>query len=83
MRFKKAALQAQEAAAAEEEGETQAMLLAMIQDHHQKQITQMEATNKANMDTMMEKMNSLVAANMENTRQNGNGNENSDSTGKK
>ena len=30
----------------------------------------MEATNKANMDAMMEKMNSLVAANKENTRQN-------------
>jgi hypothetical protein len=70
LRFKEAALQAQEAAAAEEEGETQAMLLMMIQDHHQKQITQMEATNKANMDAMMEKMNSLVAANKENTRQN-------------
>jgi len=39
-------------------------------------------TNKANMDAMMEKMNSLVATNKENTRQNGNGNENSDNTGK-
>ena len=64
MRFKEAALQAQEAAAAEEEGKTQAMLLAMMQDHHQKQIAQMEATNKANKDAMMEKMNSLIAATM-------------------
>jgi hypothetical protein len=55
-RFKEAALQAQEAAAAEEEGETQAMLFAMLQDQHTKQITQMEATNKA-------KMNALVASN--------------------
>jgi hypothetical protein len=63
--------------------QTQEMLLAMIQDHHQKQITQMEATNKANMDAMMEKMNSLVAANKENTHQNGNSNAKSNSTGKK
>jgi hypothetical protein len=48
-RFKEAVLQAQEAAAAEEEGETQAMLFAMLQDQHTKQIAQMEATNKANM----------------------------------
>ena len=53
-RFKEAALQAQESAAAKEEGKTQVMLLARIQDNHQKQITQMEATNKANMDAMME-----------------------------
>ena len=44
--FKEAALQAQEAAAAEEEGETQAMLFAMLQDQHTKQIAQMEVTNK-------------------------------------
>jgi hypothetical protein len=62
-RFKEAALQAQEAAAAEEEGETQAMLFAMLQDQHTKQIAQMEATNKANMEAMMEKMNALVASN--------------------
>ena len=61
--FKEAALQAQEAAAAEEEGETQAMLFAMLQDQHTKQIAQMEATNKANMEAMMEKMNALVTAN--------------------
>jgi hypothetical protein len=52
--FKEAALQAQEAAAAEEEGETQAI-------QHTKQIAQMEATNKANMEAMMEKK--LVASN--------------------
>jgi hypothetical protein len=62
-RFKEAALQVQEAAAAEEEGETQAMLFAMLQDQHTKQIAQMEATNKANMESMMEKMNALVALN--------------------
>jgi len=62
-RFKEAALQAQEAAAAEEEGEMQAMLFVMLQDQHTKQIAQMEATNKVNMEAMMEKMNSLVASN--------------------
>ena len=62
-RFKEAALQAQEAAAAEEEGETQAMLFAMLQDQHTKQIAKMEATNKVNMEAMMEKMNAFVAAN--------------------
>ena len=61
-RFKEAALQAQEAAAAEEEGETQAMLFAMLQDQHVKQIAQMEAANKITMEAMMERMNALVAA---------------------
>jgi hypothetical protein len=58
--FKEAALHAQEAAAAEEEGETQAMLFAMLQDQHTKQIAQMEAANKTNMDSMMERMNALI-----------------------
>ena len=60
--FKEAALHAQEAAAAEEEGETQAMLFAMLQDQHTKQIAQIEAANKTNMDSMMERMNALIAA---------------------
>jgi hypothetical protein len=68
-RFKEAALAAQEKEAAEAEGETQAMLFAMLQEQHNKQIAQMEATNKANMDAMLERMNALVAAvaNKENT----------------
>ena len=53
--FKEAALQAQEAAAAEEEVEMQAMLFAMLQDQHTKQIAQMEAMNKANMEAMIKK----------------------------
>ncbi len=60
--FKEAALLAQETAAAKEEGETQVLLFAMLQDQHVKQIVQMEATNKTNMDTMMERINALVAA---------------------
>jgi hypothetical protein len=60
-RFKEAALLAQETAAAEEEGESQAMLFAMLQEQHDKQIAAMAATNKANMEAMMEKMNALMA----------------------
>ena len=58
--FKEAALLARKTAAPKEEGETQAMLFAMMQDQHAKQIKQMEAANKANMDAMMERMNALV-----------------------
>ncbi len=60
--FKEAALLAQETAAAEEEGKRQALLFAMLQDQHTKQIAQMEVTNKINMDAMMEQMNALVVA---------------------
>jgi hypothetical protein len=49
-------------AAAKEEGKTQAMLFAMLHDQHAKQIVQMEAKNKSNLDAMMEQMNALVAA---------------------
>ena len=37
------------------------MLFAMLQEQHDKQITAMAATNKANMEAMMERMNALVA----------------------
>jgi hypothetical protein len=60
--FKEAALLALETAATEEEGETQAMLLAMLQEQHDMQVATMGASNKANMDAMMERMNVLVAA---------------------
>ncbi len=62
MQFKEAALLAQETSAAEEEGKTQALLFAMLQDQHTKQIAQMEARNKTNMDAMMEQTNAFVAA---------------------
>jgi hypothetical protein len=61
LRFKEATLLAQETAAAEEEGESEVMLFAMLQEQHDKQIAVMAATNKANMDAMMEKMNALMA----------------------
>ncbi len=61
-RFKEAALLSQEKAATEEEGKTQALLFAMLQDQHAKKIAQMEAMNKTTMDAMMEQMNAHVAA---------------------
>ena len=61
MCFKEAAFLAQETAAATEEGELQAILLAMLQEQHDKQIVAMTATNKASMDVLMERMNALVA----------------------
>jgi hypothetical protein len=61
LRLKEAVLLAQETAAAEEEGESQAMLFVMLQEQHDKQITAMAATNKVNMDSMMKQMNAMVA----------------------
>ena len=61
-RFKEAALLAQETAVAEEEGKMQALLFSMLQEQHQKQMATMAASNKANMDAMMEKMNARIAA---------------------
>ncbi len=54
LQFKEAVLLAQETSAAKEEGKTQAMLFAMLQDQHAKQIALMEATTKKNMDAMTE-----------------------------
>ncbi len=58
--FKEVVLLAQETSAAEDKGKSQAMLFAMLQDQHSRQIATMTATNKANMNTMMERMNALV-----------------------
>ena len=60
-RFKEAALLAQETKAAEEEGESQALLFSMMQEQHDKQIAAIMAANKSSMDAMMEKMNALAA----------------------
>jgi len=59
-RFKEAALLAQETKAAEEEGESQALLFAMMQEQHDKQIAAIMAANKSSMDAMMERMNALA-----------------------
>ncbi len=64
-RFKEAALLAQEKAAAKEEGESQAMLFAMLHKQYVNQIAAMTATHKANMDALMERMNAILAGGRE------------------
>jgi hypothetical protein len=61
LRFKDAALAAQELAAAKEEGETTAMMFALLQDQHKAQLKAMTAANKQAMDAMLECMNALIA----------------------
>ncbi len=59
--FKDAALAAQELAAAEEEGDTTAMMFALLQEQHKAQLKAMAASNKQAMDVMLERMNALIA----------------------
>ncbi len=58
--FKDAALAAQELAAAEEEGETTAMMFALLQEQHKAQLEAVGAANKQAMDAMLEHMNALI-----------------------
>ncbi len=60
-RFKDAALAAQELAAAKEEGETTAMMFALLQDQHKAQLETMAAANKQAINAMLEHMNALIA----------------------
>ncbi len=60
-RFKDAVLAAQELAAAEEEGETTAMMFALLQKQHKAQLKAMVVANKQAMDAMLECMNALIA----------------------
>jgi hypothetical protein len=60
-RFKDAALAAQELAAAEEEGETTAMMFTLLEEQHRAQLEAMAASNKQAMDMMFEHMNALIA----------------------
>jgi hypothetical protein len=62
-RFKDAALAAQETAAAEEEGETLAMMFALLQEQHRTQLEAMATANQKAMDAMFERMNTIVAGN--------------------
>ena len=59
--FKDAALAAQELAAAEEEGKTTAMMFALLQEQNKAQLKAIMAANKLAMDTMLERMNVLIA----------------------
>jgi hypothetical protein len=62
LRFKDAALAAQElAAAAEEEGKTTAMMFILLQEKHKAQLESMAAANKQAIDTMFERTNALIA----------------------
>jgi hypothetical protein len=61
-RFKEAELVAQEQAAGTEEGKTQAMMFALLQEQHQLQLEAMVTANKVTMEAMMERMNALVVA---------------------
>jgi hypothetical protein len=61
LQFKDVALAAQEPAAAEEEGETTAMMFALLYDQHKAQLEAMAAANKQAMDAMFEHMNVLIA----------------------
>ncbi len=62
-RFKEAALAAQKIASAEEEGEMQAMMFALLQDQHKAQIEVLTVANTASMNAMMEQMNAMLATN--------------------
>jgi hypothetical protein len=62
LHFKEAALAAKEQASAEEEGDMQAMMFALLQDQHKLQIEAMATVNKAMMDVMMEQMNAILLA---------------------
>ncbi len=60
LHFKDAALTAQELAAAEEEGETTAMMFTLLHEQHKAQLKLMGVSHKQAMDTMFECMNALI-----------------------
>jgi hypothetical protein len=59
--FKNAALAAQEMAMAEGEGETTAMMFALLQEQHRLQMETQAAANQQMMDAMLEQMNAIIA----------------------
>jgi hypothetical protein len=58
--LKEVVLVAQEQAAAEEEGEMQAMMFALLQEQHKSHLEAMVAANKAIMDAIVEQMNIIL-----------------------
>ncbi len=60
-RFKDAALAAQEMATSEGEGETTAMMFALLQEQHRSQMETLAAANQQTMDAMLEQMNAIIA----------------------
>jgi hypothetical protein len=61
--FKEVALAAQEQTSAEEEGETQAMMFALLQDQHKLHFEAMATANNATMDVLIEFMNAMLGNN--------------------
>jgi hypothetical protein len=61
LHFKDAALAAQEMAMAEGEGETTAMMFALLQEQHRSQMETLAAANQQTMDAMLEQMNAIIA----------------------
>jgi hypothetical protein len=60
-RFKDAALTAKKLAAKVEEGETTAMMFALLQEQHKSQLEAMAAANQKSMDAILEQMNTMLA----------------------
>jgi hypothetical protein len=60
LRFKETALATQELAAAEEEGETTAMMFALLQEQHKSQMEAMAAANQKSMDAILEQMKAVL-----------------------
>ena len=63
LRFKDAALVAQETAAAEGGGEASAMMFALLQEQHRAQLDAMVSANQKAMDAMFKRMNAIIAGN--------------------
>ncbi len=61
LRFKDAALAAQEMAEAEGEDETTAMMFALLQEQHRSQMETLAAADQQMMDVMLEQMNAIIA----------------------
>ncbi len=60
LQFKEAILAAQEQAIAEKEGETMAMMFALLQEQHKMQLEVLATLNRITMDAMFECINALV-----------------------
>jgi hypothetical protein len=61
LRLKDASLAAQEMATAEGEGETTAMMFALLQEQHRLQMETLAAANQQMMEAMLEQMNAIIA----------------------
>jgi hypothetical protein len=60
-RFKDAAMAMQELATAKGEGETMAMMFALLQEQHKLQLGTLAVANQTTMNAMLERMNAIIA----------------------